>query len=151
MPIRRISLRRGVARPALLATLVLFSGAFFFLATQSWLRAGPTAPTVAVPSCGMVGLLVNREPAEDGSFRVVRAVRGMPAARAGIHAGDRITAVDGQPVAGMSIQSVVDEIMGEPETPVDLTIARSGDDGPLQVHLHRQAVPHCSLIEWDWE
>jgi membrane-associated protease RseP (regulator of RpoE activity) len=142
-------MRRGVARPALLATLVLFSGAIFFLATQAWLRAAPYAQPV--PTCGMVGLLVSRQPTDDGAFRIVHAVRGMPAHRAGLHAGDRITAVDGQPVAGMSIQSVVDEIIGEPDTPVDLTIAREGEAEPIQVHLHRQAVPHGCLMEWDSE
>jgi membrane-associated protease RseP (regulator of RpoE activity) len=146
-------MRRGVARPALLATLVLFSGAIFFLATQSWLRSAPMAIAVAepTPTCGMVGMLVNREPTEEGYFRIARVVRGMPAQAAGIRAGDRITAVDGQPVASQSIQSVVDEIVGEPETAVDLTVAREGEAEPIQFHLHRQAVPHCCLMEWDWE
>ncbi|MGW0734232.1 S41 family peptidase [Streptomyces sp. NPDC002851] len=49
----------------------------------------------------------------DGTFEVARVQRGGPADRAGIAAGDRLTAVDGRPVAGRSVSEVTDRLRGD--------------------------------------
>ena len=54
-------------------------------------------------------------------LQVVRIIRDSPAQEAGLQAGDVISAVDGTPVAGMSIDDVVSKIRGPRLSQVRLT------------------------------
>jgi PDZ domain-containing protein/carboxypeptidase family protein len=47
-----------------------------------------------------------------------------PAARAGLHAGDRIVSIDGEPTDGMSVADALQLIRGEPGTTVGLSVRR---------------------------
>jgi regulator of sigma E protease len=49
---------------------------------------------------------------------------GTPAAKAGMKEGDRIIALDGQPL--LSIESMIDQLQQTKEKPVDLTVNRGG-------------------------
>ncbi|MBS2006237.1 MAG: PDZ domain-containing protein [Cyanobacteria bacterium SZAS TMP-1] len=61
-----------------------------------------------------------------------------PAARAGLKKGDRILAVDGHPVKGMTAGHVVNDlIQGPVDTTVKLTVARDGSPAPLDVVIVR--------------
>lgn len=65
-------------------------------------------------------------------FSVVKIVEGGPAALSKqLKVKDRIIAVNGEPVVGMDIESAVDLIRGEANTPVTLTVIREskGTDG----------------------
>ncbi len=61
---------------------------------------------------------------EDGVIRVVSPIDGTPAARAGILAGDYITAVNGQSVLGMTTTEAVRQMRGREGEAVTVTIAR---------------------------
>ncbi len=61
---------------------------------------------------------------KDNHLIVVQPIPGTPAARAGLHAGDRITAIDGVPTDGMPVQEAVVRIRGPKGTRVTLSIQR---------------------------
>ena len=65
---------------------------------------------------------------QDGAVVVVAPVRGSPAEAAGLLPQDIITAVDGQSVAGLRLQEVVQKIRGPRGTVVTLTVAREGKE-----------------------
>ncbi len=76
---------------------------------------------------------------EDGVVRVVSPIDGTPAARAGIQAGDYITAVDGESIVGLSVNEAVNRIKGQAGTNITITIAREGTD-PFDVTLTREII-----------
>jgi carboxyl-terminal processing protease len=98
---------------------------------------------------GGVGLeIVER----DGFVTVVGPIPGTPGARAGIRAGDRIVAVDGEDIRGWSSQEAVQVLRGRPGDPVGVTIERPMVDGPIAFTLTREriqlrSVPFATLLE----
>ncbi len=76
---------------------------------------------------------------EDGVVKVISPMDDTPAARAGIKAGDYITAVNGESVLGMSVSDAVKQMRGKPGEPVTLTIAREKSD-PFDVKLVREVI-----------
>ncbi|HZK99189.1 MAG TPA: S41 family peptidase [Caulobacteraceae bacterium] len=81
---------------------------------------------------------------EDGVVKVISPMDGTPAARAGIKAGDYITAVDGQTVLGLSVNDAVKQMRGKPGEIVTLTIAREKTD-PFDVKLAREIIQPKSV------
>jgi carboxyl-terminal processing protease len=67
---------------------------------------------------------------KDEHVTVVAPIDDTPAARAGVVAGDRLTHVDGQSVAGLSLTQVVSRIRGRAGTSVALILVRA--DGANQ-------------------
>jgi carboxyl-terminal processing protease len=65
---------------------------------------------------------------QDGKVVVVTPLEGSPADRAGISAGDIITKVNHEPIAGWNIDDVVKHVTGAAGTPVTLTIHRDTRD-----------------------
>jgi len=76
---------------------------------------------------------------EDGVVRVVSPIDDTPAARAGIQAGDYITAVNGTSIVGGSLNDAVQLMRGEVGTQVTVTIAREGTD-PFDVVIARETI-----------
>ena len=76
---------------------------------------------------------------EDGVVKVISPMDGTPAARAGIKAGDYITAVNGESVLGLSVNEAVKQMRGRPGETVQLTIAREKSD-PFDVKLVREVI-----------
>lgn len=76
---------------------------------------------------------------EDGVVRVVSPIDDTPAARAGIQAGDYITAVNGRSIVGGTLNDAVQLMRGEVGTEVTVTIARAGQD-PFDVVIARQTI-----------
>ena len=76
---------------------------------------------------------------EEGVVRVVSPIDDTPAARAGIQAGDYITAVNGQSIVGGTLNDAVTLMRGEVGTEVTVTIAREGRD-PFDVTVARQTI-----------
>jgi carboxyl-terminal processing protease len=75
-----------------------------------------------------VGVGIQIEYDELQNIRVVTPIEGTPAQRAGIHAGDVITKVDGRNIFGLSLDQAVDVITGPENTTVTLTIERAVED-----------------------
>ncbi len=63
----------------------------------------------------------------NGKLEVVSPLEDTPAYRAGISAGDIVTAIDGKSAVGISIDQAVHSIMGKPGTQVNLRIKRGTD------------------------
>ncbi|MEV8533536.1 S41 family peptidase [Streptomyces sp. NPDC051211] len=70
----------------------------------------------------------------DGSISVDRVQPGGPADRAGIRAGDRLLAVDGKPVTGLTTAEVVTLLRGTAGTAVVLDLRRDGRDRTETLH-----------------
>lgn len=77
---------------------------------------------------------------DDGRVTVIAPVEGSPADRAGIRPGDRILAIDGQPVRGKRPEKLVKLMRGEVGTKVSLTVRRDGEDNLLQLTLEREVI-----------
>jgi carboxyl-terminal processing protease len=76
---------------------------------------------------------------ENGIVKVVTPIDDTPAARAGLKPGDLITALDGQPVQGMTLPQAVDKMRGPINSDIRLTIQRKGRD-PFDVKLTRATI-----------
>ena len=74
-------------------------------------------------------------------------VSGGPSERVGIRAGDKIVAVDGENIAGISIKNedVYKYLRGPKGTRVDLTIKRKGEASPMAFTVTRDKIPLNSL------
>lgn len=79
---------------------------------------------------GGVGMYISKQATEDddgtGFVEVVSPIEDTPAFRAGIHAGDLITAVEDETTAELTIDGVVDRLRGSPGSTVTITIRRLG-------------------------
>ena len=83
---------------------------------------------------------------EQGLIRVISPIDDTPASRAGIKAGDLITALDGKTVEGLPLSKAVDQMRGDPGSKITLTIKRQGVDAPLQIALERQII-HIQVVK----
>src|SRR3954467_3040800 len=81
---------------------------------------------------------------EDGVVKVISPMDDTPAAKAGIKAGDYITAVNGQSVLGMTVNDAVKQMRGKPGELVTVTIAREKTD-PFEVKLIREIIQPKSV------
>lgn len=68
---------------------------------------------------------------------VVEPMEDSPATAAGLQAGDRILAIEGQPTEGMSVSDAAQLIRGEAGSQVTLKISRSAQPEPFDVPLTR--------------
>ncbi len=76
---------------------------------------------------------------EDGVVRVVSPIDGTPAARAGIQAGDYLTAINGESIVGLTLNEAVRRMRGEAGSEITVTVAREGTD-PFDVTLRREII-----------
>ncbi|HEX2495118.1 MAG TPA: S41 family peptidase [Steroidobacter sp.] len=77
---------------------------------------------------------------QSGAVKVVTAMEGAPAQRAGVHAGDAIVAIDGIPVDLDDLNDTIDRMRGKSGTEVKIAIAREGEPAPLEFMLERESV-----------
>lgn len=76
---------------------------------------------------------------ENGYIVITAPIEGSPAHKAGIKPGDKVIAVDGKDVRGLSIEEVIDLIKGETGTKVGLSVQR-GQQKPLSFKVTRQEI-----------
>ena len=74
-----------------------------------------------------------------GRVLVASVQPGTPAARAGVRAGDAVTAVGGRSVAGWNMSRVAEALRGRPDESVELTVERGRRT--KRFHLVRTPVP----------
>lgn len=77
-----------------------------------------------------VGLGVELKP-DNGALLIVRVIPNSPAERGGIHDGDRIVAVDGQPTAELSTDEAAGLLTGEEGSYVRVTVVSPREEGHL--------------------
>jgi len=85
---------------------------------------------------GGLGLEVTMD---NGIVKVVSPIDDTPAAKAGLKPGDFITAIDGEPVLGLSLNDAVEHMRGPIGSPIKLSIRREGRD-PFDVTLKRAVI-----------
>lgn len=88
-------------------------------------------------SFGGVGMNVGMK---DGNIVVIAPLKDSPAMKAGIKAGDIITAVDGKNMLGMQSDEAVSLIRGELNTPVKITVLHVGDKEVTDITIVRKEI-----------
>jgi carboxyl-terminal processing protease len=86
---------------------------------------------------------------EEGLVKVISPVDGSPAAEAGIQPNDLISALDGQPIMGLTLDQAVEKMRGEVGSSIRLTVIRANQD-PFDVTLKR-AVIEVESVRWELE
>ena len=84
-----------------------------------------------------LGIQVTRE---DGAIKVISPIDDTPAYRAGIEAGDYIVRIDGDAVRNMTLDEAIAKMRGEKDTPIEITVVRSGEPKPLHFKLIRDII-----------
>ena len=77
---------------------------------------------------------------KDRMLTVVAPIEGTPADRAGIHPGDRIVKIDGNPTKDMTLMEAVKKLRGPKGTSVTLAILREESPGPFDLTLIREVI-----------
>lgn len=94
---------------------------------------------------GGVGVEVEKkEP--DQPLLILSPLVGTPAYRAGIQAGDRVLAVDGEGMIGMHLNDAVKLMRGKPGSEIVLTIERQGRDAAFDVKIVREVITVDSVL-----
>jgi C-terminal peptidase prc len=118
-----------------------------------------------------IGIQIRKDAARD-MLQVVTPIKGSPAYKAGIMAGDVITTITrevdskGKPLnppevistKGLLLSDAVKKILGEPNTKVKLTVEREGESKPLEFELNRGKIEVESVLgykrtpsaDWEW-
>jgi carboxyl-terminal processing protease len=88
---------------------------------------------------GFGGIGVSLDNTSD-DFRITAVTEQSPAERAGLRAGDRIVAIDGQPTAGRHAAEIIHLLRGPVSSAVTVTIARDGVPGTRDYKVERMLV-----------
>ncbi len=81
---------------------------------------------------------------ENGWVKVVSPIDDTPAAKAGMQAGDFITAIDGETVLGMTLDEAVKKMRGPVGSEIVLTVEREEAGAPLEVTITRDIIKIAS-------
>ena len=77
---------------------------------------------------------------KDGIITVVAPLKGNPAHKAGVLAGDKILSIDGQSTMSMSVDKAVKLIRGKVGTQVKIIVTREGKKEPLDFTITRAVI-----------
>lgn len=98
-----------------------------------------------VETQGLFGGLGIEITVKDRMLTVVAPIEGTPADRAGIHPGDRIVKIDGNPTKDMTLMEAVKKLRGPKGTSVTLAILREESPGPFDLTLIREIIEVKSI------
>ena len=73
-------------------------------------------------------------------IKVVSPIDDTPAAKAGLQANDLISHLDGDQIAGLTLEQSVEKMRGPVNTPIVLTIIRKGRDEPFEMKIVRDVI-----------
>ncbi|MCH2161403.1 MAG: S41 family peptidase [Phycisphaerales bacterium] len=94
-----------------------------------------------------VGIGAYVGPSTQGLPRV-RPLAGSPARKAGVKNDDLVLEVDGISTRDRTLNSVVEQVLGLPGTPVVLTLERDGVDEPITVTVIRETINQPAVAGW---
>jgi CubicO group peptidase (beta-lactamase class C family) len=121
--------------PSNAAALTEYVGRYIFGGSSSSLDR----QTSVTDGIGWIGL--ESGVVETRGLRVIKPAEAGPAARAGVMAGDLITAIDGASIVGLPLEAAFRRISGPFNATIKLKITRQGQNDPLVVAFAREAVP----------
>lgn len=84
----------------------------------------------------------------DEVLTVISPLRGNPAERAGVKAGDKILYVDDAEMKGRSLDEAVRLIRGPKGSEVILTVSREGHEGNIKIPIRRDIIK-VPILEWE--
>lgn len=76
---------------------------------------------------------------------IISPIKGSPAEAAGLRAGDKIIAIDGEDMSGINPELVRKRVLGPAGTTVTLTILREGEEKPFDVAITRAKIVVASV------
>jgi carboxyl-terminal processing protease len=85
---------------------------------------------------------------DDGAVKVVAPMRGSPAEKAGVKAGDFITHLDGKLIFGGELDDAVAQMRGPAGTNIRLTVFRAGRDEPFDITVTRGVI-ELEPVTWE--
>ncbi len=94
---------------------------------------------------GGIGAIITQRP--DSSVLINEPMEGMPAALAGLRAGDRILEVDGKSYRKSTSEAVTKVLKGKPNSKLTLLIERMGQKKPLKISFKRKKV-HLNAVPY---
>jgi carboxyl-terminal processing protease len=77
---------------------------------------------------------------DDGAVKVISPMKGSPAEKAGVKAGDFITHLDGELIYGLSLDEAVSKMRGPAGTSLRLSIFRAGHGDPFDISVVRGVI-----------
>ena len=77
---------------------------------------------------------------DDGELTVIAPLKGSPAERAGVKAGDIVAEIDGEPAADLDVSEAVSRIRGKAGTTVGLTLLREDVEEPIEIVITRERI-----------
>jgi carboxyl-terminal processing protease len=83
----------------------------------------------------------------NGAFTIDRVIPGSPAEKAGVKAGDVITAVDGVDASTMTFDDLSNKIRGAAGTSVTITVVHLGSTTPVDIKIVRANI-QVPLADW---
>ncbi len=92
-----------------------------------------------IATTGEYGGLGMEVTSEAGFVRVIAPIDETPAKKAGIKAGDFLTAIDGQSIRGVSLTDAVERMRGKPGEPITITVVRKGEE-PMDIEIIREVI-----------
>ena len=90
------------------------------------------------------GLGIKVQSLQNGQGRVVilePPIKDTPAARSGLHAGDVITHIEGDPIDAWALDKVISHLKGPRGTEVNITVERPGVQESLKFAVERNEIP----------
>jgi len=85
---------------------------------------------------------------KDGHIIIVAPLKGMPAEKAGVKAGDYVVKVDDVETTGWTVAQAVAKIRGPRGTTVMLTLFRENEAKPLEISIVRNTITVSSVDSW---
>lgn len=76
---------------------------------------------------------------------IISPIKGSPAEAAGLRAGDKIIAIDGEDMTGINPELVRKRVLGPAGTTITLTILRDGEEKPFDVAITRAKIVVASV------
>ena len=98
----------------------------------------------------MVGPVFNSVIAGTDGLRVIKLADTGPAAKAGVMAGDLITAIDDKSIKGLTLEAAFRRISGPVNAAIKLKIFRQNQSDPIIVTFTREAVPFAQRPSFEF-